>query len=48
MALFGTFKATAHDFVTGLCLSAGGAAAPFAAGALLTLLLQRRTRRTLA
>jgi DHA2 family methylenomycin A resistance protein-like MFS transporter len=44
VALFGTFTATAHDFVTGLRLSAGIAAAAFAAGALLTLSLLRRTR----
>ena len=47
MALFGTFTATAHDFVTGLRLSAGSAPAAFAAGALLTLSLLRRTRGTL-
>ena len=33
VALFGTFTATAHDFVTGLRLSAGSAPAAFAAGA---------------
>jgi DHA2 family methylenomycin A resistance protein-like MFS transporter len=47
VALFGTFTAAAHDFVTGLRLSAGSAPAAFAAGALLTLSLLRRTRGTL-
>ncbi|WML83203.1 MFS transporter [Streptomyces sp. VNUA74] len=37
VALFGTFTATAHHFVSGLHLSAGIAAAAFAVGALLAL-----------